>query len=74
MITVDSEATGKNIKEAIAKSGKSVYDIAEEMFIDPDNLYRWCKGKRMPTLENTAIIADLTGVTIDDLVVTRRVS
>ena len=36
-------------------------------------IYNWFAGKNMPTLDNLVVLAQILGVTMDDIVVTRMV-
>ena len=36
-------------------------------------IYNWFAGKNMPTLDNLVVLAQVLGVTMDDIVVTRLV-
>ena len=36
-------------------------------------IYNWFAGKNMPTLDNLVVLAQVLGVTIDDIVVTKMI-
>ena len=66
---IDMIETGKHLKEACVKSGYNCKQIAEKMYITESSLYHWFKGERMPTLDNIVMLADITGVGIESLIV-----
>ena len=69
--TINMEETGKRIKELRLKAGYSVKDIQKKFnFGTPQAIYKWEQGATLPSLENLADIAEVLGVTINDLVFT----
>ena len=74
MPTIDLTATGMNIGELMKKNGFSAADVADRMgFSSRNAVYKWRKGETLPTLDNILILADLLGVTVEEiLVITRR--
>lgn len=72
MPTIDLTATGLKIKETITKKGLTVKEIAKMFgFASPYPVYKWINGKSLPALDNLVILAKVTGVTMDDLVVVK---
>lgn len=73
MPTIDMAATGLRIKELRDKAGMSTKDIAEVFgFQNPTAVFKWMKGTSLPTVDNLVILADLFGVTIEDILVIRK--
>ena len=73
MPTIDMAATGLRIKELRDRAGMSTKDIAEVFgFQNPTAVFKWMKGTSLPTVDNLVILADLFGVTIEDILVIRK--
>lgn len=74
MPVVDVVATGQNIRDMMAIAGKTAKDIQNACGLTTCNaVYKWMHGACMPTIDNIVIIADMCGVTINDIVITKRV-
>ena len=74
MPTIDIAATGKNIREKMNAAGKTVKDVQNACgFTTGNAVYKWINGICMPTIDNMVIIADMCGVTINDIVVIVRI-
>lgn len=70
---IDLKATGKNIRRLMEESGLTPSDIQDAMcFTSVQAIYKWFYGKNMPTLDNLVILAQMFGVTIDNIVVVER--
>ena len=41
-------------------------------FQNPTAVFKWMKGTSLPTVDNLVILADLFGVTIEDILVIRK--
>lgn len=73
MPTVDIAATGKNIRAKMDAAGKTVKDIQNACGLTTGNaVYKWIGGACMPTIDNMVIIADICGVTVNDIIVIVR--
>ncbi len=73
MITIDMKATGLNIKSIMKSKGMKVSEVQNTMgFNNPQSIFKWMRGDSMPTIDNMVILADLLGVTIDQIVVTTK--
>ena len=67
---VDTVTTGQNIDRLRAEAGLSVRDMQMVFgFATPQAIYKWIRGTAMPTIDNLVILANLLGVTIDDIVI-----
>ena len=75
MPVIDMVATGENIDRMRREQGMSVKDIQEFFGLRTVNtVYTWIRGKKLPSIDNLVLLADMFGTTIDDILVTRRVS
>ncbi len=74
MPVINTEATGANIKTIMDNAGKTVKDIQRACRLSTGNaVYKWIHGICMPTIDNIVIIADVCGVTINDIVVIEKI-
>ena len=74
MITIDLKATGDNIKRLRDVNGLTNMDLQNAFgFNTQQALFKWFRGDALPTVDNLVILADLFGVTVDQILVTRRV-
>ena len=73
MPTIDMIATRKRIKELRDNAGMSTRDIADVFgFQNQTAVFKWMKGTSLPTVDNLVILADLFGVTIEEILVIRK--
>ena len=71
---LDLEATGTKIKTLMKQRGITPRQL--QVLLDfpyVQTVYNWYKGKNMPTIDNLVVLAQILGVTMDDIVVTRMV-
>ena len=71
---LDLEATGAKIKTIMKQRGitpRQLQSILDFPYVQ--TVYNWFSGKNMPTLDNLVVLAQVLGVTMDDIVVTRMV-
>lgn len=74
MPVIDVKATGERISELKDAAGMSVKDIQKIMgFASPYPVYKWINGKNLPTLDNLIALAELFGVKMDDIIVTKKI-
>lgn len=74
MPVIDVKATGMNIKTIMKAKGFKVTDIQDKCgFNTPQAIFKWMRGDSVPTIDNMIIIADMFGVTIDQIIVVTRV-
>ena len=74
MPVIDVKATGERISELKNAAGMSVKDIQKIMgFASPYPVYKWINGKNLPTLDNLIALAELFGVKMDDIIVTKKI-
>lgn len=71
MPVIDMTKTGQNIIILRKQAGLSVRDIQEVFgFTTPQAIYKWQQGLALPTIDNLVVLAELLGVTIDEIIVT----
>ena len=69
MPIIDVAATGANIKAMMRSKGFKVADVQARCgFNTPQAVFKWMRGDTVPTIDNMIIIADMFGVTIDQIV------
>lgn len=74
MPTIDATATGKNIKAIMKAKGFKTTDIQDRCgFNTPQAIFKWFRGDAVPTIDNMIIIADMFGITIDQIVIIKRI-
>ncbi len=67
---IDMEKTGARLKYLITSAGYSVKNIQEYLQLScPQPVYRWFKGKVMPSLEHLYALSVLLGVHMEDLII-----
>ena len=74
MPTIDTKATGMNIKNMIKQRGFKICDVQARCgFNTPQAIFKWMRGDAVPTIDNMIILADMFGTTIDQMIVVTRV-
>lgn len=67
---IDLAATGRNIQRLREERGLTVRDLQAYFgFEEPQAIYKWQKGKSLPTVDNLYALAALLQVTVDDILV-----
>lgn len=69
---IDSKYTGNRIKALRLERGLTQSEFAELLCISFQAVSNWERGATYPDLDNVVRIADLFGVTVDDLIRPRR--
>lgn len=65
---IDLPKTGAKINLLRKKANISVKEIQEVFgFESPQAVYKWIHGKNLPTVDNLIILAEIFGVTVDDI-------
>ena len=73
MPTIDMIATGNRIRDLRDRRGLRTADIQAVFgFGTPQAIFKWMRGDTLPTVDNLVILADLFGVTVNDILVIRR--
>ncbi len=66
---VNPKKIGDNIRKNREKSGMSVRELADEMDVSFQTVYRWESGERLPETVNMVRIAKILNVTVDELLI-----
>lgn len=69
---VDRKKTAERILQYINRAGMTRYRLAQIMFVSYKAVYSWCKGKKIPSIDNVARMAEIFGCTMDELVVRKE--
>lgn len=68
--SINMEATGRRIKMLIKASGYKISEIQEYLNLScPQPIYRWCKGKVLPSLDHLYALSVLFNIGISDIIV-----
>ncbi len=71
---LDLKATGAKIKTIMRDKGFSARKLQLIMdFPYVQTIYNWFAGKNMPTIDNLVVLAQVLGVTMDELIITQHV-
>lgn len=69
---IDLERTGRNIAQLRQDNGMTVRELQQFMgFATPQAIYKWQHGDTLPTVDNLLALANLFGVPIEAILVTR---
>ena len=69
---VNTVATGLNIDRLRIAAGMSVRDVQMIFgFTTPQAIYKWIHGTSLPTIDNLVVLAEMLGVTMDEIVVVK---
>ena len=70
---IDLVATGENITRLRKARGLSVRDLQNWFgFEEPQAIYKWQKGKSLPTVDNLYALGALLDVPLEEILVPRR--
>lgn len=70
---IDLAATGENILRLRKARGLTVRDLQNWFgFEEPQAIYKWQKGKSLPTVDNLLALGALLEVPIEEILVTRK--
>lgn len=70
---IDPVATGNNILQLRKKCGLTVKDLQEYFgFTEPQAIYKWQKGKTLPSVDNLYALSALLKVSMDQIIVPIR--
>ena len=68
--TIDMVKTGEKIKNLRKGKGLTVSELQEYLgFNTPQSIYKWQKGKVVPTVDNLVALSSLFGVVIDEIII-----
>lgn len=70
VISIDTVATGRNIKALCRANGIRIADLADALGISPQAVYGWLRGDKTPSYDNAKAIAEqLFHISVDELYV-----
>ena len=70
MVKISKGETGKRIRRLLAESGITVRDVQEELELDsPQSVYKWLKGKALPSLDNLLVLGCMLDLPVEQLLV-----
>jgi transcriptional regulator with XRE-family HTH domain len=70
---IDPVATGQNIVRLRKDRGLTVRDLQNWFgFEEPQAIYKWQKGKSLPTVDNLYALGTLLGVSMEEILVCSR--
>lgn len=70
---IDMEKTGERLETMIRSAGYSVRDIQQYLCLScPQSIYRWFKGKILPSVEHLHALSVLLGVHMEELLVVKK--
>ncbi len=68
--TLDAVLTGRKIHNAIKQSGYSIKELQEMLGLScPQPIYRWIKGRTLPSIDNLYMLSRILGMPMDELLV-----
>ncbi len=71
--SIDMIQTGKQLKKYIDNAGMSVKDIQEYLHLScPQPIYRWIRGKILPSVDHLLMLSELFGVHMEDLLAKKQ--
>ena len=69
MAVIDMVQTGKNIEREMRERRLTPKDMQNACGLGTvGTVYTWIRGKKMPNLDNMIVLAEMFGVTLDDLI------
>ena len=70
---IDLEQTGTKLKSMIKAAGYDVKYIQQYLHLScPQSIYRWFKGKILPSVEHLSALSILLGVHMEELLVLKN--
>ena len=70
--TIDMAGTGRNVSVLRKRAGLTVADLQRVFgFATPQAIYKWQRGVALPTIDNLVVLAEVFGVTMDDIIATQ---
>lgn len=71
---IDLEKTGHNIRQLRVQNLLKVNDLQRTFgFAQPQSIYKWEQGKSLPTIDNLLVLSKIFGVSMDEIIVCRKV-
>jgi len=73
MAVIDLAGTGRRVYELREKAGLSVAQLQQQMGLaSPQAIYRWQRGETLPTIDNLVLLAEILGVSLEEILVINR--
>ena len=70
MPIIDTIGTGRNIAVFRKRAGLSVSELQDIFgFGTPQAIYKWQRGTALPNIDNLVVLAEVFGVTMDEIIV-----
>ena len=67
---IDMEQTGLRLKQAVLAAGYDVKTLQKYLHLScPQPIYRWFKGKLLPSVDHLLVLSRLLNVHMEDLLV-----
>lgn len=67
---IDMKKTGEKLKEYMEYVGVSVKELQEMLHLScPQPIYRWIKGKVLPSVDHLLVLSEFFGVHMEELLV-----
>ncbi len=67
---IDMKKTGLKIKKMLSEAGYDVKYIQSYLHLScPQSIYRWLKGKTLPSVEHLSALSELLHVSMNELLV-----
>ena len=68
--TLDAVLTGKELGSAIKRSGYSIKELQGLLGLScPQPIYRWIRGRTLPSIDNLYMLSRILEVPMDELLV-----
>ena len=68
--SMDMIMTGQLIKRLVSEAGYSVSEVQKRLGLScPQPIYRWFKGKNLPSVDNLFILSGMLGLHMEDLLI-----
>ena len=69
-ITIDPEATGRNIRVLMTQNGYDIDDVREACGnVSAQAVYKWLKGQSLPSIDSLLVLARIFHAQLDDILV-----
>ena len=67
---IDQVETGRKLKQMIESAGYDVKDIQKYLYLScPQSIYKWYKGKALPSVDHLSALSRLLHVHMEELLV-----
>lgn len=71
---IDMQATGQNILRLREAAGLSAKELQKKLMLaSVQTIYHWQEGSSVPTIDNLIILAEVLGVPIDRIIVSKHI-